>query len=128
MTEPKEPKLFWEPVWYPLFQIKNPLEYMRKQIGRWKAWRKARRDASRLALFHELLNRPDSGVMELVKAVANAQAVEIYKKFLDSRRVARCQFCVRTDQLRKHGPGYICPAHHEALHQVATTQTTAIIK
>jgi flavorubredoxin len=89
---------------------------VKQWVERFKAWRKERKDERARVLFHTLYGKPGSGVPELTNAIANAIAVEMVKKYYDSRGIFRCAFCVATATLQKRtAPGgksaLVCPAH-----------------
>lgn len=93
-----------------------------------KKKRAAKQAAEKVKLFQEMIAQRESGLMGLVEGVAQFKAQEYIKNWLDRKRVARCQFCISTEQLRRHGPGYICPAHLKAVqseNEKASTPTTA---
>ena len=96
-----------------------------------KAWRELRRKEksdrvyqSRLALFHELMGKKESGVPAMVDGLINAKAVDMVKRWMDRRGVARCHFCLSQTALRKFGKGYICPDHQAQVDKLKNQTVT----
>ena len=100
---------------------------MKEWRDRYRAWRKAKTLAREKRLFEKLLADPKSGVPAMVDALTNLKAVTMVKQFMDAKGYARCQFCLKTDQLRRYGQGYICPDHLEERKKIENAAVKAMV-
>jgi hypothetical protein len=84
-------------------------------INFWKSfvsWKSNRKKKAEVILFNKLLGDKNSGIPVLVEALANHKAQEFVRNWMGRHKIAMCQFCLSTGQLRRSGNGYVCPAHY----------------
>jgi hypothetical protein len=90
---------------------------------RFKAWRKSKRTKRAVALFHKLMGDHESGIPQMVNALAGQIARQALRTHFDRTGTVHCQLCLRTDQLKRHSKGYACPDHKAVLEEREAVKT-----
>lgn len=65
------------------------------------------------ALLNKMIDNKDPEIYDQIRKIVNIKADRLLVQWLDSRRIAHCMFCSRTDTLRKRDGKWLCEPHFQ---------------